>query len=431
MKNTKKVLAGVLCVATVAASTTAFAGNSWKFKGYSTEDWNVSNGVYNKMWYEVDARGIPTGREKYEGVASKVEWKHEFYERDYPHAEVNRLYLDEQATEVLGDSGAFADWEMKYEPEMWEVQYPYRIYERLKTNIPGIGWYANTLEHRGVTEADLLKYLGKNEPVTQTYEYFGFGPYRIINKDVIEQDNYRPGKEQALYNGHYWYEGATDLDGNYIVDSSKLLDDFGIDSSLPFYEAYCADCETTTPHIATDVVNDNECLSCWNAWNGYDVSNAKIANNIHVFKSEYLVGKDYVKGGNQKIDTATYYTKTLNAGMFNPHFIIDTNRDNVASIAWTNEMYEHDYVISHNMLPNKQYQYLIVDGVILDGRRIGTDWSLGTDPAVNGIYLPTVYRYVGNVLGYEQFSSDKGTYDGTPDMTNNIQNTEDKALNNK
>lgn len=423
MKNTKKILASVLCIATVAATTTAFAGNSWKFKGYSTTPANVRAGVYNKLWYEVDARGIPTGKHKADGVASNVQWKHDFYERDYPHAEVNRLYLDGQATDVLMDSGAFADWEIKYVPEMWEVQFPYRIYERLKTNIPGIGWYANTLEHRGVTSADLFKYLGKNEPVTQSFEYFGFGPYRIIDKDIIEQANYRAGwsshelnKNQALYNGFYWWEGATDLNGNYIVDSSKLLSALGMDAA----------------DYAFPLDDSDACvnmLSAMDAHGNFEVTNAEIAAMIDVFKSEYLTGRDYVAGGNQVIDTATYYTRTLNAAMFNPVIVIGTTTDNVAKIDWTNETYEFEFDVFDG---HRQYQYLIVDDVVLDGRRIGTDWTKGTDPEVNGIYLPCVYRYTGgSVLGLEgnYVRNNQTVYDGTPDLTNHIEVAENASLN--
>lgn len=468
MKNTKKILASVLCIATVAATTTAFAGNSWKFKGYSTTPANVSAGVYNKLWYEVDARGIPTGKHKADGVASNVQWKHDFYERDYPHAEVNRLYLDGQATDVLMDSGAFADWEIKYVPEMWEVQFPYRIYERLKTNIPGIGWYANTLQHRGVTSADLLKYLGKNEPVTQTFEYFGFGPYRIIDKDLIEQDNYRAGwsskdknKDQALYNKFYWWEGATDLNGNYIVDSSVLLSFLGFDEAD--YQFPLDDCDACV-----------KMLSALDEHGNFEVTNAEIAEMIKIFRSEYLTGRDYVTGGTQKIDTATYFTTAVerevesltvdvltsktnilsalapatvegiinNArSMFNPIIVADNivtappagkawsvPADIAAKIDWTNEMYEYDFTVFDG---HHQYQYLIVDDVVLDGRRIGTDWSKGTDPDVNGIYLPCVYRYTGGSVPIEgnYTGDDKGiVYDGTPDLTNHIELAENAAL---
>lgn len=364
MKTSKKLMASLLCVAAVAPATTGFAANSWVFSGFSTNDYNIATGIYDKIWYEVDSHGIPTGNQKLDGVAKTIEWRHDFYERDYPHNEVVRLYLDGEKTSVTKDSGALADWETKFEPEMWEVQYPYRIYERLKSNVPGIGWHPNTLEHRGLTQNDLFKYLGKNEPVTQTYEYFGFGPYRIINKDTIASDEYRPGLAQALYNGFYWYDGAKDLNGNYIVDSSALLDDFGIDYTFPFD------------------VSSVDMLSAKYSDGSYVMSNEDISNQIKVFKSEYLVGKDYVNGGNQKIDTATYYTKTEDASMFNANFIKDCSKDHPAQVTWTNEMNEKEF-------PYRQYQFMVVDGVICDGRYIGVDAE------GNKLYLPYVYRYTG------------------------------------
>lgn len=366
MKTTKKLMAGLLCAAAVLPGTTSLAANSWVFSGFSTNNYNIATGIYDKIWYEVDSHGIPTGNEKLDGVAKTVEWRHDFYERDYPHNEVVRLYLDGTKTSVTKDSGALADWETKFEPEMWEVQYPYRIYERLKSNIPGIGWRPNTLEHRGLTQNDLFKYLGKNEPVTQTYEYFGFGPYRIINKDTIASSEYRPGLAQALYNGFYWYDGAKDINGNYIVDSSSLLNRLGIDvsDSLPLNE------------LTVSALSDK------NGDGTFKMSNEDISNKIHVFKSEYLVGRDYVNGGKQKIDTATYFTKTEDESMFNANFIKDCTADHPAQISWTNEMNEKEF-------PYQQYQYLIIDGVICDGSYIGVDAD------GNKLYLPYLFRYTG------------------------------------
>ena len=364
MNNLKKAAAGLICAVLSASAVASVSANEWIFSGYSTDSQNIQTGVYNKIWYEVDEHGIPTGNEKLEGVASTVEWRHDFYELDFPHNEVVRLYLDGVRTSVTKDSGALADFETKFEPEMWEVQYPYRIYERLKSYVPGVGWHPNTLEHRGVTTTDLFKYLGKNEPVTQTYEYFGFGPYRIIDKDTIASGEYRPGSSQALYNDFYNYAGAKTLNGDYIVDSSKLLGKLNIDCSFPY--------EDLTPEKLSAKTPDGH----------YVMSNEDISGLIKVFKSEYLTGRDYVNGGNQKIDTATYYTKTKDESMFNPHFIMDCSTDYPAQISWTEEYYQKDF-------PYKQYQYLIIDGVVCDGSWVGFD-IYGND-----VWLPYIYRYTG------------------------------------
>lgn len=382
MNNLKKAAAGLICAVLSASAVVSVSANEWIFSGYSTDSYNIQTGVYNKIWYEVDDNGIPTGKEKLEGVAENVEWRYDFYEALYPHNMVERLYLDGIKTSVTRDSGGLADLETKFIPDMWEVQYPYRIYERLSTYRPnqyGVWtWMRNELPanetHRGLTDADYLKYLGKNEPVTQTYEYFGFGPYRIINKDTITSGEYRPGSSQALYNDYYWYAGAQDLNGNYIVDARMLLDDLEID--------YDKD-GTFEGSWLNDTQRMCELLSERNMQTGqYIVSNEEIAKHIPIFKSEYLRGNDYGNGGMQKIDTATYYTKTKDESMFNPHFIMDCSADRPAQISWTEEYYEQAF-------PYHEYQYLIIDGVVCDGRWIGVDAN------GNDVKLPTIYRYTG------------------------------------
>jgi hypothetical protein len=412
--KTKKIMAALLGAATMLSATTGLAANEWKFKDYDTNDYNIQTGIYNKRWYEVDGRGVPTGNEKTEGVASNVEWRHDFYERDYPHQEIVRLYLDGQATGVIKDSGAVANWETKFEPEMWEVKYPYQIHERLKSNVPGIGWRPNTLEHRGLVKTDLLKYLGKNEPVTESYKYFGFGPYRIIDKDLIASSEYRPGDVQALYNDYYWYDKdgvAKTLNGDYIVDARKLYKELGIDPSV-----YTFPIDSSEYWV--------ERLSAKDATGHYEMSNLDIANMINIVKSEYLVGNDYVNGGKQNIDVATYYTKTKNADMFNPHFILCTGNDHPTQISWTNEMYEKDSILDPIWGSTaRQYQFLIVDGVVCDGRQIGIDENL------NPVYVPYVYRYTGGyALGLERLNSSDEYDVNDVDSTYAIQAKENEVL---
>ena len=391
MNNLKKAAAGLICAVLSASAVASVSANEWIFSGYSTDSQNIQTGVYNKIWYEVDEHGIPTGNEKLEGVAENVEWRYDFYEALYPHNMIERLYLHAIKTSVRRDSRGLPDLETKFIPDMWEVQYPYRIYERLNTYRPDEfgtwDWLPNKLardpadgpiEHRGLYDTDQLKYLGKNEPVTQTYEYFGFGPYRIIDKETIESGEYRPGSSQALYNDYYKYAGAKTLNGDYIVDASKLLEDLGIDytgqntnSDWYKWDSWLADTGKLCQELSKKDSNGQ-----------YIISNEEIAAHIPIFKSEYLRGSDYGNGGMQKIDTATYYTKTKDESMFNPHFIMDCSNDYPAQISWTEEYYQKDF-------PYKQYQYLIIDGVVCDGSWVGFD-IYGYD-----VWLPYIYRYTG------------------------------------
>lgn len=371
MKNTKKLmLLAIALVMLVSFTVTNVSANSWKFSGYDTSDSAVANEKFGKIYYEVDDNGIPTNNEKIDGYANKVEWVHDFYEKAFPHAGINRLYIDDVKTSVFKDSGTIANWEKEFRAETWEVKYPYNVFERLWSKVNNTVWTPNFANpERGITNADVLKYLGKQADVTSEYLSFGFDRFRIIDKSIVESKEYFPGKELAL---RRWF-GAKDQNGNYIIDVQDLLSRVGVATpKFPFESDY--------------IVGGMASLSDKDEFGNYIWDDASIAELITTYRSEFLTGPDYKKGGNRVVDSVTYfdeitdstspsYDPSASLAWFNPHLIMES--DKPATIDWTAQVYEKAF-------PYNNYQFLIVNGVVLDGSMVAPS-----------VFLPRVFRYTG------------------------------------
>lgn len=372
MRKARRIFAIALCALMLVSTLAVGAANQWVFRGHRIDNDAIRTGIYPKQWYEVDANGVPTGNFKEDGRANNVEWRHVWYEKDYPHAEIVALYLEGNYAGIIRESGAVANWPVEYVPEMWELKYPYRILERLTTTMPDGTKYANTLEHRGITKDVLLAFLGKNEKVTMSYEYFGFGPFRIVDRATIENSNYRPvtihcttwncdhkecNVSPALANNYYTWRGATTQNGNYIVYAGDMLAAAGVNGY-------------NWPAALNDDIT------------AYGYTDAQIRAMIPVFTSQYLMGPDYATNSMQKIDIASHFGLSQVASYYDPHFIMPGAGDMVAQIAWSETKFEAEW-------PYAEYETLVVNGVELDGSFVGFDL------AGNRVKLPNVYRYTG------------------------------------
>lgn len=179
MKNVKKLFASAICTALAVSVVGVSAAPAWKFIAYDISDGAVEANKYGKVYYEVDEKGQPTGINKLEGYANKVEWKAEGYERLYPHKEYDRLFLDDIFQQRTALTGALAPWEKEYRAEMWEIKRPYKVYERLFTNLPGKGYTANYKAADGF-ENDIFKFRGKTANVKSDFKFFGFDGFQFV-----------------------------------------------------------------------------------------------------------------------------------------------------------------------------------------------------------------------------------------------------------
>ena len=327
MKNAKRLLACLVCAVLICSSVSAFAQEEKVFRGYDVSDAAITAGTYAKI-YDIYINGKPTGKEVRVGYASKVEWKHAFYEKAYPHAGYQRLYLDDNYTSVIVATGAMAPWAQEYRDDMWELKYPYKIFQHLYTNIENNGFVK--VYPTNYADWDVVyNYSGRNAAVSQEYKYFGFGQYRVTGPNQIER----------AY--------------GYMLNWVQPQDI----SQIPFLNA--ANLSLIDPDDGTYVYSD------------YDIAVA-----IKRYNSEYLTGPDFVKGGTQTIDTYSNYVHYFPSKPAYYYNDIIKPSEQFVSIDWTYPTYE----LAERY---KYYQVLIIDGVVMDGRRLS-----------DGSYLPYIYRYI-------------------------------------
>jgi hypothetical protein len=213
----KKVVASALALTMVAAmGVTALAAHgelgNMVFAGYDLQDPDHPT----KMYYEV-IDGKYTNKVVYVPVEAK--WSAEGFESVYPYQGYDRLYVEGEKQPATRYNGHFAQWDRKNSDFMWQVTYPYNVWERSMTNVEGKGWqwdFGN--ERLGIADSDLLTKTDKKAvKVNQEYLPYGFALY---NNDGI----FVTPEEAAMYNFFdltFEFINRDDETGKEFVDFKK------------------------------------------------------------------------------------------------------------------------------------------------------------------------------------------------------------------
>ena len=337
MKSIKKVLA-IICALT--AMTTAVASAEWQFAGYDT----TTPPYYGKIYNEV-IDGHYTSNQKREPVAEKnVEWKFEGYELQWPHVGYERLYLEGNAQNaVTRTTNRFPQWETRFRDYMWEVCGDHVIYQRQQTKINNAYW-AWDFGKDAYDESFVFV------PTTRTADVVDeFRSYGIANLDN---------------NGKYVYDVTGKV---YNKEKYTVYQAFGV-MPAPF-DVYLDEEGKPTKEIKAGNYLHADNLSARDINGQFIVSDADIAKYIDLPKSKFAIGPSYYGESGTK-DVAAMYYANRNEGWF---WDADTVKfTDEAVIGWTAPLYEMEE-------PYYYYQYLIVNGIVMDGRAD----------------TPRIYRYTG------------------------------------
>lgn len=344
----KKKAAVALAAAVCLSSVNAFAAQ-WCIKDYDTT--NAMAGtkpVVPIVYQEFDDNGLPTGRvvsgksaqaEGLKGYAD-AELANAWISDVYPNKEYINLYADGVYTGKVFATGRDGVDLVEYKDVdfMWEVSAPHKIYSitKAKLNINGKATWFGTVEKNYP-----VNYTGRNAEVTAERVAFGFAGYEIYaaNKvvpvrDIIE--NYY--KDARAYTAMV---GITKDEINPNRDYAKSINVTGRDLFIP--RTY--DVKLTGP--------------------AFDAEGNQIKNGMTIY------GSSYAKPGDMNIaDIVGVCADTVTGALIG------------AELTWTPAGFEA-------AAPYKLYEYLTIDGVVMDGRYVYTD------AAGFNYYMPAIYRYTG------------------------------------
>lgn len=382
MKLTKRLTALVGAVA-VFSSITASA--AWEFAGYDT----TTPPQYGKIYNEVIG-GKYTSKTKLEALsADDVSWKFEGYELQYPHAGYERLYLEGNAQKnITRTTNLFPQWETRFKDFMWDIAKDetggHLIYQRQQTMINNKYW---AWDFGRDTYEDNMVFVPTTRHADVTEEYRNYG---IANLDL---------------NGKYVF----DVNGKvYNQDKMDVYNEFGTPDAFPVK----LDAEgNPTKEIVEDSFLHNSNLSLLDENGEYVYSDADIAwkltydMNLPLMQTLYLTGPAY-HGENATKDLAATYLANPSWNWYNADGsqIAVVNKA-LPSISWTNAIYE-------NAEPYNYYQYLIINGVIMDGRndtpKIWRYTGGKADPYVEWRYAFPEEEYPFNVVEQKYIKGNDG-----------------------
>ena len=331
-----------------------------------TVDWDAPMKVYKEV-----INGVETG--KIVKVPVAADWRFEGYEAVYPYAGYYRLYLEgnwQDITDYQGNKNedenlVFPQWESKRVDYMWQVSYPYTVWERQQTLVNGVWTWDFGNDSWGILDSALLVPTNREATLVEvTWDDYGFGQY--------------------------------DNEGNYLtLDELAMYDYFEVEAAL----------------VNLEEVLNVERLSARDAKGAYVMTDAKIAAEIPVVKSKNVTAK-FNKEGDEGLTTkdvavewlahrdwtdwdngiAVFACDTINCGC-HAKWTFNEKRNNpcndprcACKSVLANESKPYGLVepasfyvdktsakiewspVYHELCePYRQYQFLIVNGVALDG----------------------------------------------------------------
>ncbi len=301
MKSALKVVASTLC--TILTIGVVSVSAQWVVAGYDT----TTPGNYGKIYNEV-LKGKSTSNHKILPVDEKdIVWRSEGFELAYPHAGYDRLYLEGNWQDIAQYNNTFAQWETRTKDYMWEMVYPYALYQRQQTNIPGIGW---RWDYYPQDESKVFTPTNRYADVKANFRSFGIADLRLDETKIGED-------VKAMYSRFIGSIVPLDQRDMFSIDRLSQRD---------------------------EITNE------------YVISDWEIAANIEIISSKFLTGPA-LAGPAVKNVAQAYLDSMPNDWKWDSDTVkVDFN----GKISWTEEQFE-------SAEPYKYYQFLIVNGMVMDG----------------------------------------------------------------
>ncbi len=317
MKRLFTKLVACIAVITMIATLglTAFAQtemDNMVFAGFDTTDPYNPNRIYNEV-----INGKYTNKQILVPVTPT--WSAEGYESVYPYAGYSRMYLDGKKQDITCYNNLFPQWETRRRDYMWEIKAPYVIWERQQTKVNNKTWtwdFGN--KDFNIPDSALKTRTARKAYVVDiSMKEYGFGPY-YKNGSLLTADQQRMYSDFSVKAVSEW---------NSVRDNSLTV----------------AKLSERDPETNQFVMKDSD-----------------IAALIPVVYSKYVTAK-FNEKGNEGLATksvADEYLLHMNDGWQWDADSFEIRHD--AKITWSKSYYEMAE-------PYNYYQYLIVNGIVLDG----------------------------------------------------------------
>lgn len=389
-KTMKKLIIGVSAALIGISSAVSASALEWRIKGYDTSRLEKEAhdtyriGIVYEQYENNGYATLPTGIVADASTAAayglkpyaRATFSAPNFEKAWPNREYVTLYADGKDTGKVLYNGVKENLTYRKANFMWELADPHRIYRRTQALINN-SWYTD--------ETYPVEYAGDVAKVTSEYDnYYGFGYWHKHDKSI----HYMPDE-------NYWSKGyaanlkayAPNIDENlYLADEQGNWTSNGI----VIYNALKpgASTDLTAYYIPAERIKIKKTFSLEVAGPmfNYDGSVTPGKEFADVYPA-WLVAEEGVMLKDGKKVSLDNPNKTLSdyaVPELVKHVYTYNGSTAVCDTKWVLGGFELD-------APYRYYEYLEVDGVLLDGS--------------NGI--PKVYRYIGtaNVTAVYRSSS--------------------------
>lgn len=391
----KKVIVGALAAMMLLSSAASVMANA-EVRYTQFHHYDISDPAKpTKVLYEY-YNGAFTG--KIIEIAVTPVWIHTGFEEVYPYAGYSTLYLEGNKQNLTAYNNIPNQWKTQNQDYMWELKKPHYVWQRQQTLVNGTTWTWDFGNARFNIPDSMLLTPTTRKAVNVKYDwkYYGIGGYnnkgvRLSTEEKFMYANlgfapvYRAwevllGKEADIYDDVYeQYENllTTPVLSERVINArgenvykitdaqiAKLLGDLVVNSKFTTAQFNTTTTDgLATKDIAAEYLARTHVTAEGIAWHEWDPTNDWDADTLKLAR-EYCV----CDGGAD--------CKCI-------------EKDVEVTIDWTYPYYE----IS---APYAQYQYMVVNGIVMDGHCY--DYA-------NKLYVDTIVRYTGGfaspVITYE------------------------------
>ena len=347
----KRVAVGALAAAMLLSTgLTAMAHNEMadmEFVGYRVVGDENPAEVNAFKVYNESRNGVFTSKQVYVPVAEEdLTWKKGGNEAVYPYAGYDCLYIEgNKQPNITRYNGLTPQWATKKQDYAWEIAYPHTIWERQMTKVNNEQWtwdFGN--EKFGISDFALCTPTVRNAVVEYNWNTYGIAKYNNAGEVITDAETLNIYKRF----------GATEEFAN-VYEEAITAWDYTVENIL-------------TPEI----------LSARDDLNRYIVTDELIQSVVPVVRNKYVTGK---------------YSASNDRGL-KTRDVIAEYKENGEAWTWDNDSLKVEYIADIDWTapeflpfePYSEYQYLIVNGIVLDG-------SLDA----NGVKKDLVYRFTGSV----------------------------------